>query len=1373
MEQFKNIPTHLKGFMSTCWLLLMTLSAQAQQTTVVCEKKVQAYLNESYHYTKSVDLLPGFSFEAGVEETRFCAESVTEAGVTVTEDPCQTITPYSITIEAIKKEGIQTSAQVDALTEEEKVTSTTYLDGLGRSVQSVVHQASPLKKDMVSQNVFDAFGRVQRQYMGYTATTNDGSFHHQAVSEQLDFYQNGATRVENSDYPYAEVKYEKSPLNRVLEGGAQGKDWQLDQGHTDKGHIEVNNANEIRYWKYNQTPPYYYSDSYYPAGSLIKGITTDSEGNQSVTYTDPFGNVVYSASEVSETNGVTEWAETYNIYDDFLRLAFIISPEGVKELANTGNSNWSLQDAAFVDRWATCYKYDERHRITEQTINGAGTDEVVYNRYNHVVMTRNAEQRTNNEWVYIKCDYLGRPTMTGIYNNPASRSQQAQNIETFYANTERWTHYEQRTTTTRGYTLDQSYPTDATIVHNTFYYDDYDFNNDGTADYQLTNTLLGNAAVAQTHLGLQTGNKTLILETTQELRSVTFYDEYYRVQQVRKDNELTPIMNDYLEVHYNDEYEADEVVEFHTVNGKQIAIKNRVEYDHIGRMTNMYQSVNEYIASSGTPPPGGGGPVGGNERQICAYKYNELGMVIEKDLHQKDDGNFLQSIDYSFNIRGWLTGINNSELTNDGTKNNDNNDLFGLELLYNDASGFFSPSGGDAQGAEGANLRYDGLITGVKWQTKHTQVNASTQRERSFTYEYDKLNRLTSSNYAAKEINGNGWTEELDGYNTAYTYDLNGNIQTLQRYALYQGAAQREQIDNLVYRYDANGDGTGASTGNKLTRVEDLSTAASRDQGYKAAAVNYQYNSNGNTTFDAHKSVTLAYNHLNLAKRVTKSANDFIDYTFDGMGNKLAKRVTEAGAVTRHIHYIGSCIYDGNDLQYFLFAEGRVKKNGLNNFTYEYHITDHQGNARVMFEEDPTTHEAVVVQEAHYYAFGMKMDGVVNGQPEPSDQNNWLYSGIELQEELGLDWYAYNLRSYDPSLGRWFAQDPYDQFHSPYTAMGDDPINMIDPTGGYAYGGGGGWQGSSAVGNGYITSTTTFTTVSTSSPLPDGNYDVGTTGNDGKYLYSTTTSSTTSSTTTTNMVGGGGNPTGPTDGQSKQQVLGEPKGVIIFDSRNQENGINKDYYQSDNWKLYDLATDGGLKGVNDKLNNLQDNSLSSAMVLMHGGVRHVQIEGGENARDEYVGDFSEDFKALFSTLGCKLVSSSNSSSEGSEVVGNLIIAACGASDIISTDGYTLDQGIKGLIGNQRLWLVHGNWYITTKNNSAQNVASGQAFREGISGFITKQAMGVNDEGKRVKKTFYYHGNVPFKANYYQRVRVSSYNIFLNNNGSLTFKKFTW
>ena len=63
--------------------------------------------------------------------------------------------------------------------------------------------------------------------------------------------------------------------------------------------------------------------------------------------------------------------------------------------------------------------------------------------------------------------------------------------------------------------------------------------------------------------------------------------------------------------------------------------------------------------------------------------------------------------------------------------------------------------------------------------------------------------------------------------------------------------------------------------------------------------------------------------------------------------------------------------------------------------------------------------------------------------------NRYLYQGQELGNDLGLNVYQFQLRSYDPSIGRWWQTDPYDQFDSPYVGMGNNPISGIDPDGGY------------------------------------------------------------------------------------------------------------------------------------------------------------------------------------------------------------------------------------------------------------------------------------------------------------------------------------
>ena len=80
----------------------------------------------------------------------------------------------------------------------------------------------------------------------------------------------------------------------------------------------------------------------------------------------------------------------------------------------------------------------------------------------------------------------------------------------------------------------------------------------------------------------------------------------------------------------------------------------------------------------------------------------------------------------------------------------------------------------------------------------------------------------------------------------------------------------------------------------------------------------------------------------------------------------------------------------------------------------------------------------------NYYPFGLTFQ-----QPLPGNlKNRYLYQGQELTQDFGLGVYQFELRNYDAAIGRWWQIDPYDQFHSPYVGMGNNPIIGIDPTGG-------------------------------------------------------------------------------------------------------------------------------------------------------------------------------------------------------------------------------------------------------------------------------------------------------------------------------------
>ena len=122
---------------------------------------------------------------------------------------------------------------------------------------------------------------------------------------------------------------------------------------------------------------------------------------------------------------------------------------------------------------------------------------------------------------------------------------------------------------------------------------------------------------------------------------------------------------------------------------------------------------------------------------------------------------------------------------------------------------------------------------------------------------------------------------------------------------------------------------------------------------------------------------------------------------------------------------------------------------------YEYYLSDHLGNNRLMFADKDSNGsinpEKEVLQESHYYPFGLEMEGAwseANDADTESGPNRYRYNGKELNEELGL--YDYGARWYDPSIGRWTTVDPLASEMpgwSPYNYAFGNPLRFTDPDG--------------------------------------------------------------------------------------------------------------------------------------------------------------------------------------------------------------------------------------------------------------------------------------------------------------------------------------
>ncbi len=520
--------------------------------------------------------------------------------------------------------------------------------------------------------------------------------------------------------------------------------------------------------------------------------------------------------------------------------------------------------------------------------------------------------------------------------------------------------------------------------------------------------------------------------------SVTYYDDYGRVLQSKRINQFN-----YLEMTDNCYDFSGKVVATKTFiekaygkddQGLSTTIKKAYIYDNMSRIRQEFQQIN-------------------NEPLVLTTQneYNAIGQLVLKSIYlplnennlekyinhmyvntdNKPVASFMQNVDYRYNIRGWMTSMNNSTLTADAN-NIGSNDAFGMTFTYDVVPSVI---------ASYVTPTFDGNISSIRWKSANTSMQ---KPEKMYTYTYDALERLTSGiNYAYTITNNVGsWVSNNDSYaEKGMEYDLNGNI----KYMVRNG--NNEQLDGLNYFYN----------GNKIIGIsDDVSTTSSKID-FEEAAIEYSrtgedyyvYDENGNMNVDRNKNIEIEYNIFNLPTIVKfNNTNEKIEWLYSAAGEKLRKNTYGSdGKLLICTDYVGGMEYRGEVLSIIGFSEGRIVRTPEDRFVLHYDLKDHLGNVRMTLSSG-ANNVPVVEQEDHYYPFGLKMDSLSYSS---GTQNKYTYNGKELVDEFGLNWYHYGARYYDPQIGRWHSIDPADECHSPYLYCMDNPANAVDPDGKKTY----------------------------------------------------------------------------------------------------------------------------------------------------------------------------------------------------------------------------------------------------------------------------------------------------------------------------------
>ncbi|HEY8935920.1 MAG TPA: hypothetical protein VIM65_11895, partial [Cyclobacteriaceae bacterium] len=576
-----------------------------------------------------------------------------------------------------------------------------------------------------------------------------------------------------------------------------------------------------------------------------------------------------------------------------------------------------------MDLFAYQYKYDSLNRMIAKKVPGAAWVYMVYDQRDRLVMIQDGEQRKLNKWVFTKYDILNRPIITGLYTHTAGIGQQA--MSHLISTTNFFETYN-GDVANHGYTNTvfpaTNFPGSFDVLTVT-YYDNYKFKTD-----ILTNTQYNYKSDEYSDqykydasgtsfprvIGQVTATKTKNLGDNTYLWSVNYYDHKYRTVQTIADNIRGGVDRATSVYDFTGKVLKTKTVHNISATTPQ-TVARTFDYDHAGRLNWVKHSLN-----------------GANDVVLVKNEYNELGQLITKKLHSTDTSaaDTKQSVDYNYNIRGWLTSINDIAAP-------EPSDLFSMSLNYN------------APTANGGTAQYNGNISEILWKGADAKTN-------SYGYSYDPMNRLTEAKYynASDPLQNGRFNEKIwDETNNASGYDLNGNIMYLARSGKTGfnalGITTYGQMDNLTYKY----------RGNQLINVSDASV---KTQGFVDGANtdnDYQFDANGNMARDKNKNITseatangssvISYNHLNLPEKVVKNTGEYVKYYYDATGRKLRQEVYNAtNTLKKQSDYVGEFFYENDTLKFINHEEGRVVMTGLQP-EYQYHLKDHLGNVRVTF----------------------------------------------------------------------------------------------------------------------------------------------------------------------------------------------------------------------------------------------------------------------------------------------------------------------------------------------------------------------------------------------------------------------------------------
>lgn len=833
--------------------------------------------------------------------------------------------------EIVPRSPINTESQLSSARQLNQATEvTTYYDGFMRPLQVVQKRAVNITgRDFIYHYNYDNNGLISRDLLPFARSNadpnNDGKFNKNIQTDLLATYNQLGYAGES--FFYNENIYENSLLRRPLASKGAGITWNSSNGVRINQRLATTSDNLLKFELTNLT-----SNSLpivNPAGYNNDQITViekeDEDGYVTLTFIDEFETVI------AEQKGSLR---SYNIYDFYGRLRYVISPKAIESII----ANGLVISNDIIDNLCFSYSYDAKDNVTMIKKPGVGAQYLKYDNMNRVILSQDAMQRQDNKWLFTKYDTKGRIVQQGFFSDNGSLTSTLNQGEVLLGNTTNSTYssstFLNYLLETKIYSVNDYLNSFAGVdFYLIYYYDNYEFinrlvtnNNYSTLNLSFVNQI-GNStegydkAIGNNSINNLTGMYVRTNNNNQWLARVNYYNKRGELIQTITEN----LNNSYSVIGFGYDFNGRMIKSVSQSQG--VTIQKKYIHDVIGRL----RFISHKIGASG------------DYRRIASFQYDAIGRLTSKVL-----GSIKYNVKYEYNIRNWITGINKEYTTNP-----DGQQFFGMELFYN--TGYTS-------------TYKNGRLAGIRWRTK-----GASKELRTYGYLYDNNQRLTMADYYYQDYDPTGantnWVKDKNDFTTDnLNYDNNGNILSMRHMGL-DAARNKIVLDDLEYEYDIRS--------NKLIKVTESNLSESKDPMLNdglsdfrdgvAGSNDYMYDANGSLVADNNRNIRIDISNWYVINKPIESrradnSDNKIKYIYDATGNLLRKvvsyRKTPSSQITINTtDYIGDMVLENNTLKLINHDEGRVlvtvQANNTNSYKYDYYLKDNIENIRCIISESP------------------------------------------------------------------------------------------------------------------------------------------------------------------------------------------------------------------------------------------------------------------------------------------------------------------------------------------------------------------------------------------------------------------------------------